>query len=108
MSPVKDHVGDAPAVQFTRTVVDAVCVDATEGSKAVKVIPPGKFLNVHAAWAPDAVPNTSPSIAQACFRRRRAAARWRRVARVLLSGSSDNGFIAALDVVRRARFREKP
>lgn len=63
--PENAQVGDCPAEQFTRAVVDAVRVGAVEGSKAVKVIAPGPVLKVHAAPALNVAPKSSKKNKQA-------------------------------------------
>jgi hypothetical protein len=70
LTPENAHVGDCPALQFTRAVVDAVWVDATEGSNAVNVIAPGPVLKVQAALALNAAPKSAANKNQEVFQRR--------------------------------------
>jgi hypothetical protein len=70
LEPVNCQVGDPPAVQFTRALVDAVWMDATDGSNALNVIAPGLALKVHAAPALNAVPKSSANKRPQVFLRR--------------------------------------
>jgi hypothetical protein len=58
-APENTHVGDCPALHWTRALVEAVCVLAADGSNALNVIPPGFDRNVHAAPALEAAPMSS-------------------------------------------------
>jgi len=59
LEPENCQVGDPPALQFTRAVVDAVCVLATDGSRELNVTAPGVVLKVQAALAAKAVPRSN-------------------------------------------------
>ena len=95
LAPENDQVGDCPAVHCTAALVDAVWMDATDGSKVLNVIAPGVVLKVHAAPALHAAPNSNANKRQEVFQRRCVAIVEFMAKKTIIEGSSSTVFMKA-------------